>query len=109
MPPMAMTRRMPITRRIEFFSSAWCLIQSDMTSSFRGLERRVGRDADRLAMPDGHPEIIDHDQRANEEQRAAQSPDRIERMHRLHRLDEGIFEESDRCVGAPHQALQDAR
>src|SRR5215510_2155496 len=28
-------------------------------------------------------------------------------MHRLDRLDEGIFEEAERGIGAPHQALHD--
>src|ERR1700760_4375676 len=103
---MAMTSRIPISSKIEFFSITWCLAKTDMASSFGGLEGRLGRGADRLAVTHGHPEIVGHDQRADDEQRAAQRPDHIEGMHRLDGLDERIFEETERRVGAPHQALQ---
>ena len=62
-----------------------------------------------LADADRHPEIVGHDQRADQEQRAASGADDVERMHRLDGFDEGIFEEAERGVGAPHQALQDSR
>src|SRR5665811_2592441 len=53
-----------------------------------------------------HPEIIRHDQRADQEQPSSRGADDVEWMHRFHGLDEGIFEEAERRIGAPHQALQ---
>ena len=44
----------------------------------------------------------------SEEQQAADRADHIEGMHRFHGLDEGVFEEAEAVVGAPHQSLQDA-
>ena len=58
---------------------------------------------------DRHPEIIGHDQRADQEQRTARCTDDIEGMHRLDGLDEGVFKEAERGIGAPHQALEDSR
>src|SRR5215470_10733986 len=109
MPPTAITRRIPITSRIEFFSSVWCLANIDMTSSLRGLQHHVRRGANRLAVPDGHPKIVGHDECADDEQRPSRGPDYVEGVHRFHGFDERIFEEPERCIGAPHQTLQDAR
>src|SRR3569833_4655020 len=108
-PPIAITSRMPTIRMIEFFSKIWCRCQKDMLycSSYRRLksERRLDF---RLADPHGHPEIVGHDQRADQEERAAKGTNDVEGMHRLDGLDEGIFKEAERGVGAPHQALEDA-
>src|SRR5215467_1108488 len=91
---MSMTRRMPITKRIEFLSSVWCLTQIDMASSLRRLERGRGGGGDRLAVPDGHPEIVGHEQGADDVERAACGPDHVERMHRLDRLDERVLKKA---------------
>src|SRR6266516_5550842 len=61
-----------------------------------------------LADAHRHPEIVRHNQRADQEQRSPRSADDIERMHRFYGLDEGIFEEAERRVSAPHQALQNS-
>ena len=61
---------------------------------FRRRQREAGRrGGDRRVH--GFPEIAGHQQRAGEEQRAAERADDVEGMHRLHRLDEGIFEEAE--------------
>src|SRR5471032_3351578 len=103
---MAMTIRIPITRMIEFFSRMACFCQIDIVF-VPALFRRRQHDAGRL---DGFrrihrfPKVPHHDQRADEEQQTAERADDVERMHRLHRLDERIFEEAERSVGAPHHA-----
>src|SRR5665811_2620780 len=74
-------------------------------SSFRRL-KSDGRLCFRLTDANCHPEIIRHDQRADQEQRSSRGADDVERMHRFHGLDEGIFEEAERGISAPHKALQ---
>src|SRR5882672_12138404 len=76
-------------------------------SSFRRL-KSDGRLHFRLADAYCHPEIIRHDQRADQEQRSSSGADDVERMHRFHGLDEGIFQEAERRISAPHQALQNS-
>src|SRR5215470_17918522 len=101
MPPMAITSRIPMTRRIEFFSRTWCRAQKDMMRSplLGGLQGgATGRRLD-FADLNGLPDVPRHDQRADNEQRAARRTDRVEGMHRLDRLDERIFEEAERGVG----------
>src|SRR6185436_2617193 len=99
---------MPTIRTIEFFSKIWWRVQNDMEgSSFRRLKRDGHLDF-HFADANGHPEIVGHDQRADQEQPAAGGADDVEGMHRLDALDEGIFEEAERGVRAPHQALEDA-
>src|ERR1019366_10498183 len=108
---MAMTARIPTTRIIEFFSKIWCRVQNDILfSSFSRLngERRRSRDRRaffRLAGLHRHPEIVRHDQCPNQKQATTRSPDDIERMHGLNRLDEGIFKKAKRGISKPHQAL----
>src|SRR5262249_30382522 len=109
MPPTAMTRRMPIASRIEFLSSVWCLANIDMTSSLRGLKCGARRSADRLAVPDGHPKIVGHDQRTGDEQHPSHSPDDKEGMHGSRGSEEEICEDPEGGVGPPHQPLEDAR
>ena len=47
-----------------------------------------------LGRRDRLPDVAGHDQRAGEEQQAAQRADHVEGMHRLDGLDEGVFEEA---------------
>src|SRR5215467_2087957 len=100
MPPTAITSKMPMMRRIEFFSRTWCRAQKDMMRSpllgrlqscARG--RRFG-----FANLNCLPDIPRHDQRADHEQRAPRRADHVEGVHRLDRLDERVFEEAERCV-----------
>src|SRR5215470_14980861 len=101
MPPMAITSRMPMTSRIEFFSRTWCRAQKDMMRAplLGGLQG--GATLRRLDFADlnGLPYIPRHDQRADDEQRAACRTDHVEGVHRLDCLDERIFEEAERGVG----------
>src|SRR5476651_2391788 len=77
-------------------------------SSFRRL-KSDGRLYFRLTGAHRHPEIVCHDQRADQEQRSSGGADNVKWMHRLHGLDEGVFQEAERGIGAPHQALQNPR
>src|ERR1700730_7029175 len=106
-----MSARIPTTRKIEFFSKIWCRVQNDIRcSSFGrlksdGRRRSQGRELLSLTDPHRHPEIVGHDQRADQEQRATCGTNDIEWMHRLDGFDEGIFEKGERGRGAPHQTL----
>src|SRR5579864_533263 len=110
-----MTARIPTTSKIEFFSKMWCRVQNDiLCSSFRRLKSKGRRSSDRrellrLADPHRHPEIIGHDQRADQEQGTSRGSNDVERMHRFNRFDEGIFKKAERGVCSPHQALKDSR
>src|SRR5437016_315191 len=106
---MAITARIPTTRTIEFFSKTWWRFQNDIVcSSFRQLKSDVRRDLF-FTNAHGHPEIVGHDQRADQEQGSACGPDDIEWVHGFDGFDEGVLKEPERRVSAPHQSLQDSR
>ncbi|MGY4344386.1 hypothetical protein ACVWXM_000850 [Bradyrhizobium sp. GM7.3] len=65
-------------RMIEFFSKIWWRVQNDMEdSSFRRLKSDGHLDF-LFADANRHPEIIGHDQRADQEQPAAGGADDVE-------------------------------
>ena len=72
----------------------------------RGGDARLVRRIDRLVAADGAPDVVGHDQRADEEQQAAGRRGSRRGLHRLDRLDEGVLQEAELVVGAPHQTLQ---
>ena len=67
--------------------------------------RHAADQPDRLASiaADRAPDIIGHDQRADDEQQAADGADHVVGLHRLDGFDERVLQETELVVGAPHQ------
>src|SRR5215510_16140806 len=101
MPPIAITISTPIASTMEFVSKIACFFQSDMAIPSLGrCQRRFAARDEGRARIDRAPQVPHHDQRPDEEERAAERADDVERMHGLDGLDEGIFEEAELSVGA---------
>ncbi len=101
------------TRITRMISSAW--LRSIMScvsfivgSSRRGPAGRGNRRLDGLAGGDGLRHVPGHDQHAAEVEHAAEQADGVERIGRLHALDEGVGERAVGAHRAPHQALHHA-
>src|SRR5215467_15954951 len=82
-PPIDTTIRMPISRMSEFFSKTSCFIAGVASFGRRHAQGRrrsdtglVG-DVDRLVTAHGAPEVVGHDQRAQEEQQATHCADHV--------------------------------
>src|SRR5207248_9684029 len=92
-----------------FFSTISCVsfMAVSPSSRYRELLRLEARDQslDSLDAGDRAHDVVGHDQHAAEEQRSSKQPDRIERVRRLHRLDERVGERAVRICRAPHEAL----
>ena len=58
--------------------------------------------------PDRHPDVVGADDRADQEQQAADGARDVVGMHRDQRVDEGIGQRAALVVGPPHQPLDDA-
>src|SRR5262252_8353969 len=87
-PPIDTTIRMPISRIREFFSKTSCFIALSPLFRRRHAQGRrrsdtglVG-DVDRLVTAHGAPDVIGHDQRAEEEQQPTHCADYVVGLHR---------------------------
>src|SRR5579872_4233593 len=106
MPPIETVSSVSTRSRIAFFSmTSWRRImgRSSIRRLSNGTRRRRGLAAH------GAREVVDHQHRTDQEQSAAERPRDVKGMHRRDGLDEGVLQEAQLVVGAPHQALQDAR
>src|SRR6185503_16255498 len=108
-PPIDTTIRMPISSRNEFLSKVSCFMARPLFSR-HGPQAGSGGDAgligdiDRLIAAHRAPDVVSHDQRAEDEQQAADGADHVVGLHRLHGLDERVLQEAELVVGAPHEA-----
>src|SRR5262249_14137683 len=93
MPPTGTTSSVPISAISEFFSTSSCCIGVSPLFRRGSTQRRRSSDAglvgsvDGLVAAHGAPDVVDHDQRAEEEQQPAHCADHVVGLHRLHGLD----------------------
>src|SRR5664279_4141154 len=103
-PPTLISRMMPTTIQPMFFSRNSWVSFIVRPLRVRRHERR-DRCIDGLAAADRADDVPGHDQHAGEEQNAAEQPDRVERIRRLHALDEGVRERAVGVDRSPHEPL----
>src|SRR5262245_29967628 len=88
MPPIDTTTRMPISRMSEFRSKTSCFMGAPSFGR-SGAQPGRGRDAGLVGRVDGSiaahraPDVVGHDQRAQDEQPAADGADHVVGLHRL--------------------------
>src|SRR5688572_6839486 len=82
-PPIDTTTRMPTRRMIEFFSKTSCFMMRSPSlgrldaETGRGGDARLLGDVDGLIAADRAPDVVGHDQRANQEEDAADRADHV--------------------------------